>query len=962
MTTAEEQIGLARAVIALVAACVVVIASILGLVAVGIYRERRIKDELARQAERLERMQRDMYEKRRGNGRMETLDDLMKPYKKHLLQSAFDLQSRLTQQVNFNFLYNFVDERGSKRGRERERKYAIDSTAYFFAEFLAWLEIIRSQVVFVTGSVDAEAVNSLLDAIRFQFTGETPVQGCGNVTNGRNNESFDANAYIMQLYIVDIRSIGHAMLDADDVALLQPIPVDAFLERMNSSLDKDRVFQHIMQPLYGNIEQLARMVSLSSIQAQDKPKPGEPLPEGMKEAPIRRLAILQVLLCKLIAILDNKIPWDHGPKFDSNEEPRYILRTLLLTPQVKHLSKPQIKYLSTQPFFYDDPELSFPGFREDLNHLTQPQSPAYSTRSKSAVGSLRVSAPQDGQGDWPPPAPPMPDRVGAITSYRLNAHEMFTSAQFMSVVKTLYEKAIKAHAEDPAITPPELAAILEARRLPPKWTTLARDESLGWDNACPDQDPRVRDKAYRRRFPFTQGTAVSVQGSKRKSGTRDVLALGARRTGGSGGAARGSARSGSAAQGGAKPGGSDGAAHPGDGGGGGGGGGRVGGGGGGNDDAPETPGTHAAAAVHQGLSRRGLDAFQPSTSRPGSGTAFTSAAARSATSPGHTTHTHEPTYPPFGAPTADGVGGVGGVGRGYGVGSMDAAAAAAVAAVPEQQLERLPMAPLAHAHVPSPLSHASGPSVRPSMQQGTLFGTASGPQQGQANGGQFAALFREGSEASAGAPYVKATRQRTAKDADDSDDDGGGGGRNGSFPNADATVAREPAGPSTASGPSPQHMQHLMRAEAANGVALAMGAEVKMVQVLALALVLMVVGVRVRRQGRQVALAMVLALALARMVAGVLVAMVVVVQVLAVLALMVAVAGLLMALALALALALVLVLGQWGRRARLMLSAMALALALVLVVAAMVLALAPVAMVVRVVLLQALALAAMVKA
>ncbi|KAG1671449.1 hypothetical protein FOA52_003107 [Chlamydomonas sp. UWO 241] len=80
-----------------------------------------------------------------------------------------------------------------------------------------------------------------------------------------------------------------------------------------------------------------------------------------------------------------------------------------------------------------------------------PSGPAYSTRSKSA----------------------MPDRVGAITSYRLNAHEMFTSAQFMSVVKTLYEKAIKAHAEDPAITPPELAAILEARRLPPKWTTLA---------------------------------------------------------------------------------------------------------------------------------------------------------------------------------------------------------------------------------------------------------------------------------------------------------------------------------------------------------------------------------------------------------------------------------------------------------------------------------------------------------
>ncbi|KAG1662577.1 hypothetical protein FOA52_003956 [Chlamydomonas sp. UWO 241] len=55
--------------------------------------------------------------------------------------------------------------------------------------------------------------------------------------------------------------------------------------------------------------------------------------------------------------------------------------------------------------------------------------------------------------------------------------------QFMSVVKTLYEKAVKAHAEDPAITPPELAAILEARRFPPKWTTLARFPHL-WDSIC----------------------------------------------------------------------------------------------------------------------------------------------------------------------------------------------------------------------------------------------------------------------------------------------------------------------------------------------------------------------------------------------------------------------------------------------------------------------------------------------
>lgn len=34
---------------------------------------------------------------------------------------------------------------------DRDREYAIDSTTYFFAEFLSWMEVIRKQVVFVTG-------------------------------------------------------------------------------------------------------------------------------------------------------------------------------------------------------------------------------------------------------------------------------------------------------------------------------------------------------------------------------------------------------------------------------------------------------------------------------------------------------------------------------------------------------------------------------------------------------------------------------------------------------------------------------------------------------------------------------------------------------------------------------------------------------------------------------------------
>ena len=60
-----------------------------------------MRAELEKQAADLEELKKDMEGKKMGHSKQfETLDDLMKPYKKHLLQSAFDLQSRLYGQVN----------------------------------------------------------------------------------------------------------------------------------------------------------------------------------------------------------------------------------------------------------------------------------------------------------------------------------------------------------------------------------------------------------------------------------------------------------------------------------------------------------------------------------------------------------------------------------------------------------------------------------------------------------------------------------------------------------------------------------------------------------------------------------------------------------------------------------------------------------------------------------------------
>jgi hypothetical protein len=53
----------------------------------------------------------------------------------------------------------------------------MHAVSFVFAEFLGWLEIIRQELVFVTGEEDLPLLGSLLEGIKFQLTGETPVQG-----------------------------------------------------------------------------------------------------------------------------------------------------------------------------------------------------------------------------------------------------------------------------------------------------------------------------------------------------------------------------------------------------------------------------------------------------------------------------------------------------------------------------------------------------------------------------------------------------------------------------------------------------------------------------------------------------------------------------------------------------------------------------------------------------------------
>lgn len=62
------------------------------------------------------------------------------------------------RQVKSNFLYQFAN-----RGNARDRDYARLNMAYVIAEFLGWLEVIRQEIVFITG-VKANDLSLIIDA------------------------------------------------------------------------------------------------------------------------------------------------------------------------------------------------------------------------------------------------------------------------------------------------------------------------------------------------------------------------------------------------------------------------------------------------------------------------------------------------------------------------------------------------------------------------------------------------------------------------------------------------------------------------------------------------------------------------------------------------------------------------------------------------------------------------------
>jgi hypothetical protein len=100
-------------------------------------RNRRVQAELAQ-------LSADLEDRTRARARAEDAAALMARYRDPVLRAAYDLQSRIYNIAEQNFLGKYY-----RHDEARFREYARDNTLYVFAEYLGWVEIVRQEVSFL---------------------------------------------------------------------------------------------------------------------------------------------------------------------------------------------------------------------------------------------------------------------------------------------------------------------------------------------------------------------------------------------------------------------------------------------------------------------------------------------------------------------------------------------------------------------------------------------------------------------------------------------------------------------------------------------------------------------------------------------------------------------------------------------------------------------------------------------
>lgn len=131
-TAAAKIMAQAQAGNASLAAGAAVVAAIVTCVAT-IYGARKN----AKTNESIERLKQDREDRRGERDRAHQISRFSEP----LARSAYDLQSRLYNLLRGGALEAFV-----LRGDARERRYAIENTAFLIAQYLCWTELVRREV------------------------------------------------------------------------------------------------------------------------------------------------------------------------------------------------------------------------------------------------------------------------------------------------------------------------------------------------------------------------------------------------------------------------------------------------------------------------------------------------------------------------------------------------------------------------------------------------------------------------------------------------------------------------------------------------------------------------------------------------------------------------------------------------------------------------------------------------
>ena len=157
--------------------------------------------------------------------------EIVEKYRNPILKAAYDLQSRLYNIVNHNFLLDYYHSPDYK-------DYAIHSTLYVIAEYLAWVEILRREIQFLDlGDVE---MNRRLEDLMYRisqafFSGKIEMTFC--------------------LFRGEQRAIGEIMLSTRTLSERQNyecIGLATFVQRL-----KDPDFSQWFVKLQQDIEKIA---------------------------------------------------------------------------------------------------------------------------------------------------------------------------------------------------------------------------------------------------------------------------------------------------------------------------------------------------------------------------------------------------------------------------------------------------------------------------------------------------------------------------------------------------------------------------------------------------------------------------------------------------------------------------------------------------------------------------------